>query len=230
MVSVCMAVKNGVSYIGEQIDSILCQLSAHDELIVSDDHSTDASLAIVKKFDDPRIKIFSSPRHGASQNFEFAMSRSMGEVIFLADQDDVWHPKKISTMLAHLDDFDLVVCDCSLVDEKLAVIVDSFFQQKGSSRGFLKNLLSNSYMGCCMGFRRKVMQKALPVPANTPHDLWIGMVSEIHFKTFFLEESLVLHRIHDSNASTSGRTSKVPHVKRVSQRYHLVRNLISRSI
>lgn len=230
MISVCMAVKNGASYIGAQIDSILCQLGAHDELVVSDDHSTDDSLEIVGRFDDPRIKVFSSPRYGATQNFENALSRSSGEFIFLADQDDIWHPKKISTMLKFLGDFDLVVCDCSLVNERLEVISNSFFEQKGSSRGFLKNLLSNSYMGCCMGFRRRVIQKALPIPADTAHDLWIGMVSEIHFKTFFLEESLMMHRIHDSNASTSGRASTVPHMKRVSQRYQLVRNLISRSI
>ena len=225
-----MAVKNGESYIKAQIDSILCQLDAQDELVVSDDHSTDASLEIVKQFDDPRIKIFSSPQHGATQNFEFALSRSSGDFIFLADQDDVWHPKKIGTMLEYFKDFDLVVCDCSLVDDKLEVISNSFFQDKGSSSGFLKNLVSNSYMGCCMGFRKRVMEKALPIPANTAHDLWIGMVSEVHFKTFFLGESLVMHRIHDSNASTSGKASTIPHMKRVSQRYRLVRNLISRSI
>jgi len=225
-----MAVKNGAKYIGAQIDSILCQLSAHDELVISDDHSVDASLEIVKRFDDPRIKMFTSPRHGATQNFEHALSHSSGEFIFLADQDDVWHPEKISTMQRSFSDFDLVVCDCSLVNDGLEVISKSFFQQKGSSRGFLKNLLSNSYMGCCMGFRRRVMEKALPIPKDTAHDLWIGMVSEIYFKTFFLEESLVMHRIHASNASTSGRASTIPHMKRVSQRYQLVRNLISRSI
>lgn len=230
MISVCMAVKNGASYIEAQIESILCQLGAQDELVVSDDHSTDDSIRIVKKFDDDRIKTFSSPDHGASQNFEFALSRCLGEYIFLADQDDIWDPKKIGTMRRHLEDFDLVVCDCSLVDEKLEVMVDSFFQQNGSSSGFLKNLVSNSYMGCCMGFRRRVMEKALPVPANTPHDHWIGMVSELHFRTLFLEEALVMHRIHGANASTSGKASNVPHMRRVSQRYQLVRNLIGRSI
>jgi glycosyltransferase involved in cell wall biosynthesis len=225
-----MAVKDGASYIGAQIDSIVCQLGAHDELVVSDDRSTDATIEIVKRFDDPRIKIFSSLRRGATRNFEFALSRSSGDFIFLADQDDVWHPQKISTMIRHLDTFDLVVCDCSLVDERLEVISSSYFRKKGSSKGFLKNLVSNSYMGCCMGFRRRVMERALPIPENTAHDLWIGMVSEIHFKTLFLEESLVMHRIHDANASTSGRASTVPHIKRVSQRYQLVRNLIRRSI
>ncbi|MEI9918788.1 MAG: glycosyltransferase family 2 protein [Bacteroidota bacterium] len=225
-----MAVKNGASYIDAQVDSILSQLNHSDELIVSDDHSTDATLDIVRAFKDQRIKICSSPRHGATQNFEFALSRSSGEFIFLADQDDVWHPHKISTMRKYLNDFELVICNCSLVDEKLQPIIGSFFESNGSGPGFLKNLLSNSYMGCCMAFRKSVMQKALPFPADTAHDHWIGMVAELHFKTFFLEESLVMHRRHGSNASTSGEASTVPHIKRVSQRYQLVRNLISRSL
>jgi glycosyltransferase involved in cell wall biosynthesis len=225
-----MAVKNGASYIEAQVDSILSQLGADDELVVSDDHSTDITLDIVKAFDDKRVKIYSSLRHGATANFEFALSRSFGDYIFLADQDDIWHPEKISTMRKHLENFELVICDCSIVDEKLKPIISSFFKINGSGRGFLKNLVSNSYMGCCMAFRKSVMQKALPFPADTAHDHWIGMVAETHFRTFFLEESLVMHRIHSSNASTSGKASITPHMKRVSQRYQLVRNLISRSL
>ena len=230
MISVCMAVKDGASYIEAQVDSILSQLDAGDELIVSDDHSTDATLDIVRAFEDRRVKIYSSPRYGATQNFEFALSRSSGDLIFLADQDDIWNEHKIARMTTYLDDYELVICDCSLVNDKLEVISGSFFETNQSGGGFLKNLLSNSYMGCCMGFRRSVLQKALPFPSDTAHDHWIGMVAEAHFKTYFLEESLVMHRIHNSNASTSGRTSTTSPIKRVSQRYHLVYNLISRSL
>src|SRR5690349_4097162 len=101
MVSVCMAVKNGEAYVEEQVDSILCQLHPRDELIVSDDHSSDATLNIIRRFKDPRIKLFSSSRQGLIYNFEQALSRSSGDFIFLADQDDVWHPEKLSTMLPH---------------------------------------------------------------------------------------------------------------------------------
>jgi glycosyltransferase involved in cell wall biosynthesis len=225
-----MAVKNGATYIEAQVDSILSQLSVNDELIVSDDHSTDATLEIVRAFDDARIKIYSSPRSGTTQNFEFALFRSSGEFIFLADQDDVWNRNKIGKMRRYLDNYGLVICDCSLVNGRLEEISGSFFETNGSGSGFLKNLVSNSYMGCCMAFRRSVLEKALPFPSGIAHDHWIGMVAETRFKTFFLEESLVMHRIHDSNASTSGKASNVPHMKRVSQRYQLVRNLISRSL
>jgi glycosyltransferase involved in cell wall biosynthesis len=230
MISVCMAVKNGATYIGEQVDSIVSQLGLNDELIVSDDHSTDHTLDIVRDFCDERIKIFSSSRHGVTHNFELALSRSSGDVIFLADQDDVWHPRKIEIMMPFFYEYDLVVSDCTFVDEKLDVLSNSFFEWNGSGNGFLRNLVSNSYMGCCMGFKRTVMKKALPFPGDTIHDFWIGMVAETHFKSLFLKEPLVSHRIHSGNASTSGKSSTVPHIKRVSQRYQLVRNLITRSL
>lgn len=226
-----MAVKNGAAYIAEQIDSILCQLGPDDELIVSDDHSEDATLDIVRKFGDARIKIYSSPHHGATHNFEQALSRSRGDFIFLADQDDIWHPEKLKTMLPYLDRYDMVVCDCTLVGQKLDVLCDSFFELNGSGKGFVRNLISNSYMGCCMGFNKKVLQRALPFPGNTIiHDFWIGMIAETRYRCLFLKQPLVSHRIHESNATTSGRRSVVPPMKRVTQRYQLVRNLISRNL
>ena len=47
MISVCMATYNGQKYIKEQIDSILPQLSENDELVISDDQSTDGTTEII---------------------------------------------------------------------------------------------------------------------------------------------------------------------------------------
>jgi len=226
-----MAVKNGAAFVEQQVESILCQLHAGDELIVSDDHSSDSSLEIIKNFQDPRIKISSSPRHGMIHNFEQALSYSSGDFIFLADQDDVWHPEKLSTMLPHLAVYDMVVCDCVLVSTNLDILNNSFFEMNRSGKGFVRNLISNSYMGCCMGFHRRVLQRALPFPGdNVIHDLWIGMIAETHYKSMFLKKPLVSHRLHGSNASTSGRRSRTSPINRMTQRYQLVRNLISRSL
>ena len=57
MVSVCMATYNGERFIKEQIDSILCQLAAEDELIISDDGSTDKTLEVIESYGDNRIKV-----------------------------------------------------------------------------------------------------------------------------------------------------------------------------
>lgn len=50
MISVVMATYNGDKYIKEQIDSILCQLNTNDELIISDDGSSDETVSIIKKY------------------------------------------------------------------------------------------------------------------------------------------------------------------------------------
>jgi glycosyltransferase involved in cell wall biosynthesis len=231
MVSVCMAVKNGSTFIKDQIDSILCQLGPDDELIVSDDHSQDNTLDIVKSFADHRIKLISSSKYGLLNNFELALSRSSGDLIFLADQDDIWHPEKLQTMLPYLSQYDVVVCDCTLVGTHLDVICNSFFELNRSGKGFVRNLISNSYMGCCMAFHRRILDRALPFPVDIGvHDFWIGMIAEAHYTSLFLERQLVSHRIHAANATTSGRKSNTPGIKRVTQRYRMVRNLISRSL
>lgn len=55
--SICIATFNGEKYIHEQLTSILCQLSINDEIIISDDYSTDKTLEILKNINDTRIKI-----------------------------------------------------------------------------------------------------------------------------------------------------------------------------
>ncbi|MDQ7084910.1 MAG: glycosyltransferase [Sulfurovum sp.] len=58
LISVCIATYNGEQYIQEQLESILIQLHDEDEIILSDDSSTDQTVAIVKALKDSRIKIF----------------------------------------------------------------------------------------------------------------------------------------------------------------------------
>ncbi len=112
-----MATHNGSRYIKEQVDSILPQLNAADELVISDDGSTDKTLAIIRAYADTRINLLPVQKFGSpTRNFEYALSHCKNELIFLADQDDIWHPEKIKTMMRHLESYDLVVSDCRLVD------------------------------------------------------------------------------------------------------------------
>lgn len=228
MVSVCMAVKDGSRFITEQIQSILPQLTGDDELIISDDHSTDNTRELIKEFKDSRIRLLSNPNSGLISNFENALRISSGSLIFLADQDDVWKSNKIDVMKKALQSYDLVVCDCEIVDEDLLPSQESFFQFNKSKEGLLHNLIRNSYMGCCMAFHRKILSKALPFPKNIGvHDGWIGLISELYFRKIFIPDILVLHRKHNSNASYTGTRSKFSPMTRIAHRMELVKNLIS---
>lgn len=227
MVSVCMATKNGAAFICEQINSILPQLSSHDELIISDDCSTDDTVKIIESLQDGRIKLLRNNVHkGVSKNFENCLSHSTGQFIFLADQDDVWAPHKIKVMVNHLRLYDLVIHDCEVRDATLQPQYGSFFDLNKSGKGLMKNLLKNSYMGCCMAFRRKVLERALPFPHDTPiHDFWIGVIGELHFTVHFIPEQLMFHRRHSANVSSTGRVSHLSFQEKFSYRFRTIKNL-----
>ena len=203
MNSVCLASYNGEKFIKEQIYSILEQLSDNDELIISDDGSTDSTIPVIQQFHDNRIRLFRNPeKKGVKGNFEYALSQAKGEFIFLADQDDVWEDKKIKTINTYLADYDLVVSDCSIIDSNGNIIFDSFYELKKSGRGILKNILGNTYIGCCMAFKKKILNKAIPIPSDVPmHDWWIGLTGELFGSTYFCPEKLVRYRRHEQNKS-----------------------------
>lgn len=227
MISVCMAAKNGARFIGYQLDSILPQLNDKDEIIISDDHSTDNTFEIVKQYSDARIRFIENPKSGIVSNFENSLLSSKGEIIFLADQDDVWMPDKIKKTLPYFNEYDLVVSDCKIVDDKLDCLHDSFLEFNSSGKGVIKNLLRNSYMGCCMAFKRSLLKKALPFPSRLIiHDQWLGLIAELFGNVVFQPEQLLLHRRHSKNASTTFYKSKNDIVSKFSHRLQLAVSLI----
>jgi glycosyltransferase involved in cell wall biosynthesis len=225
-----MATKNGAPYLREQVDSILQQLSQEDELIISDDHSTDNTTTIIESYQDSRIRLIQAAKtQGIIKNFEAALQVSKGDLIFLADQDDVWKEGKVRIMMKYLDHNDLVISDCLVTDDSLNPKEESFFQMNNSRSGLLRNILKNSYMGCCMAFNRKVLNKALPFPAGIPmHDYWIGLIGELNYKVQFIPDLLLVHRRHSANASTTGAGSNRKITARIASRYRIVKHLFLR--
>lgn len=207
MISVCLATFNGDKYIKRQIDSILQQLGAEDELIISDDGSTDKTLHILNDIIDSRICILPFKKfNSAIRNFEYILTRAKGDIIFLSDQDDIWLPGKLDKMLFALMQTDLVLSDCIVVDQNDNIIHNSFFKHRQSKPGFWVNLWKNSYMGCCMAFRREVLMYTLPFPKNIHmHDWWIGLMVEYNGKVLFLHEPLLKYVRHGENVSPTGQ-------------------------
>mgnify|MGYP002597725427 FL=1 len=127
-ISVCIATYNGEKYIKEQINSILPQLKNCDEIIISDDHSSDKTLDVIFQINDSRIQVYLNDKEkGYTSNFENALSKATGSIIFLADQDDIWKSNKVEVLQKSLEDSDLVVSDAEVVNGDLDVISPSFF-------------------------------------------------------------------------------------------------------
>lgn len=209
MISVCLATFNGAQYIREQVASILMQLGENDELIVSDDGSKDDTLKILAAFRDNRIKVYlNNGEHGFVKNFENALSYSQGDVIFLSDQDDIWHPDKVNTVLPVLNRFDLIVHDAELIDGEGKPLGKTYYSLMHGNKGFFANLWKTRWLGCCMAFKRDVLNICLPFPKGiVAHDYWIGMMGMVKFKYCFLNNVLISYRRHNNNVSTSSEKS-----------------------
>lgn len=231
-ISVCIATYNGEKYIHEQLDSIISQLSINDEIIISDDSSTDNTLKIIQQINDTRITLLKENTfQNPTFNFENALKKATGDIIILSDQDDIWLPEKVQTTLSLLKNNDLVLCNNRVVDENGNKLHDSFFAVNHSTSGIIHNIFKNSYIGCCMAFNRKILLRSLPFPKDIPmHDWWIGMIAESCGKVHFHEEPLVLYRRHSNNASESGGKSSFNFLKKIQFRLILIKNLIKRSI
>jgi glycosyltransferase involved in cell wall biosynthesis len=231
-ISVAMAVFNGEEYIGEQISSILAQLNKDDELVISDDNSTDNTKAIILDFceTNSQIKFLKGPCNGVIQNFENAIYACSGDIIFLCDQDDVWLLNKKETVLEALckSEADLVLHDAFVTDSKLNIIQSSFFEMRGSKAGFLHNYLKNSYMGCCMAFKSDFRKVFLPFPKNIPmHDQWIGLMAEYFGSVHFIKVPLIKYRRHSGNATDIKHSSWFKMIKgRVVLAFKLINAII----
>lgn len=207
-ISVAVTTYNGENYIKAQMDSILANLAACDEVVVSDDGSTDATLAILKEYEDRQIsvRVIRGPGEGILKNIGEVLQACRGRYIFLADQDDIWMKHKVETVMEQLgrDGCRLVCHDARVMDGSLQkVLMPSFFAYRGSRPGFLPNLVKNRYMGCCMAFERELLAYVLPIPQEIEmHDQWIGMINDLRGgKSLFIPDRLLIYRRHDKNVS-----------------------------
>lgn len=233
MISVCMASYNGEKYIKEQIDSILKQLNAEDELIISDDGSTDSTIEIIQSIQDTRIRlIHNRGEHGYSRNFENALKHSKGDYIFLSDQDDVWKDNKVETILPLLEKYAFVVHDTEMTYENLKVFATSQFERYKVKPGFWNTLARNRYNGCCMAFTRDFLNKALPFPKNQNlcrYDYWLPYLAEYKHISYTLYEPLILYRRHEGTALNAGEGSSRGFVEKIVSRGYCLFEVVKRA-
>jgi GT2 family glycosyltransferase len=234
-ISVCMAAYNGARYITVQLQSILSQLTEEDEVIVVDDASTDGTRECVRSLRDSRIRLIEHPWNlGVMHSFEDAIYAASKGLIFLSDQDDLWVPDKVSTIIQQFQDnpsVTLVASDAAPIDQDGNSISESYFKAKGKFHpGIFSNLIRNSYIGCTLAFRANCISEFLPFPhrADVLHDIWIGVRNSLSCgQTAFIDRPLILYRRHPD--TLTGRKS-LTFARRVRVRFHLLLALIGFSI
>jgi len=183
MITVCIATYNGEKYLQEQLHSILIQLKEEDEIVISDDSSTDKTIQIINDFDDKRIKLlqnnnFKSPIY----NIENALKKATGDIIFISDQDDVWLSNKIEITLQYITTRNIVMSDAMLCDANLTIKSESLDIWRKYKPGFLTNLYKSRYLGCCMAFHKNKLTEILPFPKRFKPMIF-GLVYWVNYQT-----------------------------------------------
>lgn len=232
-IDILMATYNGEKYLSEQINSIISQTYKEWNLLIRDDGSSDNTFEILTEYEkkDNRIKIMKDEKGnlGTVKNFEELLKVSNSELIMFSDQDDVWKKDKIEVMIKYINDFDLVISDAVITNERLEPQHNSLFSVVNSRNGIMKNIIKNTYYGCCMLFKRKILEKALPFAKTKEigHDLWIGLVSEKYYKVKFINEKLIYFRRHSNNATTINKSKRSLKIKIIG-RYVILKELFKR--
>jgi len=237
MISVCIATYNGEKFIRQQLNSILCQIGENDEVIVSDDFSQDKTLEIVENFNDNRIKIFNNEQNQKTTKFDFeritanfenAIRHANGDLIFLSDQDDIWHKNKVETIKAEIGKNLAIIHDCRVVDENGKQIFSSYFDFIGTKKGILKNIIKCSYLGSCMAFKRELIDFALPIPKKTPHDLWFALIADCKKSLKLLKIPLIDYCRHANTNSTAAQKSDKSLFYKISYRLFVLKEFLKR--
>lgn len=230
-VSVALCTYNGAAFIAEQLRSIVGQSRPPDQLVVCDDGSSDATLEIVRdlaRTSSVPIEVAVHPvRLGVTRNFEAALARCTGEVIFLADQDDLWASHKIARVCRALDDDDsagFAFSDAALVDRAGRELgkrlwdvskIDPAEWAASDAEHQLERLLAgaNLIYGNTLAFRSRWIGAVLPIALATrfmTHDTWIAVVlCALGARGIALADPLVRYRQHDDQVS-GGMIAKSP--------------------
>ncbi len=208
-----MITYNGEKYIKEQIDSILAQIGENDEILISDNGSKDGTIDIIQSYEDHRIRLFhniSSDKfngtmkkcYNVGRNAENVLKRAKGDFIFLADQDDVWLPNKVTKCIQELNENDLVITNHIPVDENLKPFASTI--NEIVIPNLLNTLFRTQFLGCCMAFKKSLCKYILPFPKEPlMHDIWIGIMGLKYGKISLIQEPLLLYRRHANNASVN---------------------------
>ncbi|WP_132051300.1 glycosyltransferase [Pseudocnuella soli] len=205
-VSVVVCTYNGAAFIEEQLLSILAQVYPLHEIIVADDASTDGTPAIVARIaaDNGVISLHQNKTNlGYNRNFEQALRLASGDVIAIADQDDVWHPEKISTMLAQWSpECPLIYCNSALFtgNDPTTAQPDNMMRRFAGTDP-RRLAVYNTVSGHAVLFRKELLALALPFHPQVYYDWWLAMVAACNGGVQYCPQVLVYQRWHGANAT-----------------------------
>ncbi|RJX43374.1 hypothetical protein DM826_07135 [Halonotius aquaticus] len=217
-VSVALCTFNGAQYLSPQLETILSQTRRPDEIVVCDDGSTDTTLEILDTYADryPNLfEIIHNERNlGVTKNFQQAINHCTGDVIAIADQDDLWCEAKLSRQAEMIESTDVgfVTHDSHLFDNEANTIADA---EKGTrlwetryrphegeacrdqQAAFSETVRRNFIQGASIMFRADLREHLLPIPDCWQYDYFLAVVALATTNVYDFPQPMAYYRQHD---------------------------------
>lgn len=215
LISVVLAAYNGARFIEQQVHSILEQDHRQLELIIVDDASSDDTTKRLEQMasQDARIKLHLNEQNvGYIRTFEKGLALAQGDYIALSDQDDVWAPHKLSTLLAQITHYPIIFSDSQLIDDKNQHLPKklSDIKQLSDVPSCLCYAIGGSAPGHAMLIRKDIIQHCFPFPTILPHDYWLAFVATWYGTIKYIPATLNFYRQHAHNVFGAGQRKKKP--------------------
>ena len=221
-VTVLMPVYNGMVYLREALESVLCQTFTDFEFLIVDDASTDGSNACIRSYKDSRITLICNEHNiGQARSLNKGLERARGEFVARLDQDDVCLPKRLERQVSFLEKRSDLATVCAWEHS-----IDACGRRIRSWRSELNNFgefLGLLLLGKCpiwhpsIMFRRNVVAElggydASYAPAED-FELWARLATR-RYNAAIVPEFLVLQRVHGARQSIKRGSTQLENMRR----------------
>lgn len=203
-VCILLSTYNGEKFLEEQLYSLMSQEGVDIELLVRDDGSKDATIAILDKWQDKgMLKWYSGKNLGFAKSFmDLLMNAGSCDYYAFCDQDDIWLPNKLITAVNCLE---------KLEGETKLYCSNLFYYKNGINSGTIRKvkpeftaytcLVQNIAVGCTIVFDKGLRETMLHGSPDflIAHDYWAYQTAMILGQVYYDENAYILYRQHDNN-------------------------------
>jgi len=208
LVSIALCTYNPGKYLSPLMDSLLGQTWEEIEIVCCDDRSTDSTIAVLEQYQsayEGKIKIYKNEANlGYIKNFEKCLGLCSGDLIAIADHDDIWKPNKIEILVNAIGDAMMVYSDSVFIDEngnELPKKISDIFtlHDNPPAEAFL---FYDFIWGHTTLLRKELLDYAFPIPADMPYDSWLAFTAASISRIRYVDETLTGWRQHAGSFST----------------------------
>ena len=212
---ITLATYNGEKYLGEMLESLVQQTRPADVIIAVDDGSMDSTCEILESYKGKlplEITRFEKNR-GHRAAFSTALEKAAtllgnDDLIFLADQDDIWVPNKLEVMSQKIGENSMIFGDAEIINSESEIVEKSWRKKAGIVENLSQQALLTGYTnvtGCMVAFKAALLHTVLPIPQDVPvHDQWITLCATAENGYAPIADKVIYYRIHESNAIGEG--------------------------